>query len=240
MGGIDLRNVEKVCWLAFMALVSNLASAVDENECTVSTQQKHIEATTKLVLRTEECPDEDRRVITVAIRSNSAPSRIVFRKTQRLSDAPTGGGHFLAFEGIPVLQITGGCGLVNCEEDLYRLSEDRRSMYHYYTGGYSSVSFAGTYLITESRGGGGAWEFLAYDLAAIQKYPIGKIFHYSIYVEAIDSKPSGEVVKSRCTISTLGPKNRLAIAKSPPGELLKYCENYGKNYVLAKARGRNK
>ena len=222
----------------FVLILSNAASA---EPCTVNTKLKKVGTEAKLILRNEECPDSDRRVVKVLLQRDTESPLLLLRKTQRLSDAPFGGGSFvdLARDGIPAVDVTGSCSQPNCEHDIYRLSEDRESMYHFYTGGYSSVSHAGRFFVTESYGSYSSWEYLAYDLTATQTYP-GRAFQYSIYVEAIDSKPTGEVLKSRCTISTLGAKNQLTIADSPPRELLKYCENYGKNYVLSKTRARKK
>lgn len=228
--------------MASLALVLAFSSAASAEPCTARTEQKKVGADARLILRNEECPDADRRVVKVLLQRNSQSSRLLLRKTQRLSDAPFGGGRLvdLSGDGVLALDITGACSQPNCEHDIYRLSEDFESMYHYYTGGYSSLSHVGHFMIAESYGSYTSWEYLAYDLTATQTYPVGKVFQYSVYVEATESKPTGEVLKSRCTISTLDAKNRLVIADSPPKELLKYCENYGKNYVLSKARAQKK
>lgn len=231
--------IPRSAFLVFALILSNAAGA---EPCTVNIKQKTIGADTKLILRNEECPDSDRRVVKVILQRDAERPRLLLRKIQRLSDAPFGGGNFidLARDGIPALDVAGSCSQPNCEHDIYRLSDDRESMYHYYTGDYSSASHSGNFFVTESYGSYSSWEYLAYDLTSTQTYPIGKAFQYSIYVEAIDSKSTGEVLKSRCTISTLSAKNQLTLADSPPRELLKYCENYGKNYVLSKTRARKK
>jgi hypothetical protein len=220
--------------LALSALI--LSNAVCAEPCTVNTKQKKVGKDAKLIIRNEECPNNDRRVVIVLLQRNAESPRLLLRKTQRLSESPVGGAKFidLGSDGIPEIELTGYCSQPNCGCDIYKLAEDEESIYHYYKGGYSSVTQTSNYLVTASYGSYSSWEYLAYDLAATQTYPIGEIFQYSIFVEAIESTAAGEVLKSKCTISSLNAAKKLTIDDSPPTELLKFCENYGKNYVLAK------
>lgn len=221
--------------LVLSALI--LSKTVCAEPCTVNTKQKKVGNEARLILRNEECQNSDRRVVKVLLQRDSESPRLLLRKTQRLSESPVGGGKFidLGHDGVPEIELTGYCSQPNCGCDIYKLAEDQESMYHYYKGGYSSITQTSNYLVTASRGGSSSWEYLAYDLAATQSYPI-ETFQYSIYVEAIESTAAGEVLKSKCSISSLNAAKKLIIADSPPTELLKFCENYGKNYVLAKSK----
>lgn len=218
--------------LLLCLIVSNTVSA---EPCTVKTKNKKIEDEIRLILRTEECPDSDRRVVKVLLQRGADPKQLLLKKTRALSDSPTGGANFINLDSdhTPEIELTGYCSQPNCEYDIYKLAENHDSIYHFYSGSYSLISKTENYLITGAYGNYSSWEYLAYELSPSQTYPIGKIFQYSIHISAIESSPAGEVLKSRCTISSMDARKNLTIVESPPVELLKFCEHYGKNYVLA-------
>lgn len=190
---------------ALLLLCLVLSNAVTAEPCTVKTKNKNIGEETRLILRTEECPDSDRRVVKVLLQRGSESTRLLLKKTRILSDSPTGGAGFINLDGsgTPEIELTGYCSQPNCEYDIYKLTEDRESIYHFFRGGYSLISKTENYLVTGSYGNYVSWEYLAYDLSTSQTYPIGKEFQYSIHIEAIKSTPAGKVLKSRCTISNL-------------------------------------
>jgi hypothetical protein len=194
-------------------------------------------------LETRECSDKGERLFVVSVKSSSRPAVILKSVSQSCLDSPTGYATFenLEKDGSAYIRIIGSCGNgASCESDLYKVSSKGTSILHYYSGGTGAFQRVGKYLVTDSRGGCCSWEYLAYDLTATHSYPIGHEFQYSIYIEAIESTTAGEVLKSKCEISRMNAAKKLAIVDAPPRELLRFCEHYGKKYVLTKRKHAHK
>ena len=205
--------------IAFAFLLLTLPSLVFAEPCTAATKRTKVDESVHLAIRSEKCPNGDRRVIKVFLESDSEPPRLLVRRTQRLSEAPTGGGAFIDLEedGIPEVELTGYCSAPNCEYDIFKLSEDRKSMFHYYSGGYESVTRTPTYLVISSYGSYGSWEYLAYDPSP-PKYPIGNSkFRYSISISS--AADSGELT---CKITEPSSRGKLQLVVPPPAELLSF------------------
>jgi hypothetical protein len=199
-------------------------AAVIAEPCTVTTKRMKVEEGARVAVRNEECPNSDRRVIKVLLERDSEPPRILVRRTQKLSEAPTGRGAFIDLEddGVPEVELTGYCSAPNCEYEIFKFSEDRKSMFHYYSGGYESVTRTPTYLVTSSYGNYVSWEYLAYDPFP-PKYPIeNSKFRYSIYISSAEG--SGGLT---CRITEPSSRGKLQLVVPPPEELLKFCRHYG-------------
>jgi len=122
--------------------------AVSAEPCTVKTKNKNIEDEMRLILRTEECPDSDRRVVKVFLQRGAVRPQLLLKKTRALSDSPTGGASFINLDSgrTPEIELTGYCSQPNCEYDIYKLTENNESIYHFYSGSYSLISKTENYL----------------------------------------------------------------------------------------------
>lgn len=61
--------------------------------------------------------------------------------------------------GYAELEITVACGAgPNCSQYLYRYDPDTKSIYHYFSGGYSDLSYFDGYLLESGRGSCCEWE----------------------------------------------------------------------------------
>ena len=208
--------------LALALSVFVLPSTAIAEPCTIALKRTKLGETSSLLIRNEQCPNSDRRVVKVLIQSDTKVPRLIFRKTQSLSAAPFGGGSFIDLEtdGTPEVDITGECSAPNCEHELYKLSEDQRSMYHYYRGGYFSVTRTPNFLVTSSYGSYSSWEYLAYDPSP-QKFPIEN-FRYSVHISS-----AGDSNRLTCKISEPLSRGRLQLVVPPLEELLGFCRHYG-------------
>jgi hypothetical protein len=89
--------------IAFAFSLLILPSAVFAEPCNAATKRTKVEDGVHLAIRSEACPNSDRRVIKVFLESDSESPRLLLRRTQKLSEAPTGGGAFIDLEedGVP-------------------------------------------------------------------------------------------------------------------------------------------
>lgn len=194
-------------------------------------------------IETRECSEKDERLFIVTVESASEAPVILKSISQSCFESLHGNAQFIHLEkdGAAYIRITGSCGNgASCESDVYKVPPEGMAILHYFSGYTGEFQRVGKYLVTDSRGGCCSWEYFAYDLTVKHSYPIGEKYDYSIHVRAVESTEEGAVLKSECTISNVNAVNKLIINNSPPSELLKFCEHYGGNYVLAKAKRKHR
>ena len=209
--------------LAFLVGVLFIVGSAQAAQCESSTTQASSSAGKTMKLTVKECQERDVREIAVSLSGPPAGSARVLRLQRRISDAPRGGAALrdVDGDGTPEVEVTGPCGAgPNCERQLFRLSQDARSMFRIYEGSYSDVRRIGQFVVTDSRSSCCSWEYLAYAMP-----PPGRAlshFQYSVSVGSIDDTQT-----AKCRIQRPDAKLRLRPVKSAPPELLPLCNHYG-------------
>ena len=142
----------------------------------------HTKNGSKIIISTKQCPDIEKRFITVTAESKSKKQRIIKRLEQRLA---VGGAVFKDLENdkVPEIELTSNCGAgPSCERTIFKLAPNEKSIYPYYIGGYYNIQRTAHYLVTGSKSGCCGWEYLAYDI--VNKKPLGRAFKYLISPQA--------------------------------------------------------
>ena len=209
------------CWIFLLSSFATASVAIAA-PCSISTKEKTVGDGATLVIQKDECPNSDRRVIKVLLKSDSESIKVLVRKTQTISATPFGNGSFIDIEGddVPEVDIVGECAAPNCEHNIYKLTDDHQTMAHYYSGYHFDMARTPNYLVTSSYGNYVSWGYCASDPAP-QRLPISDC-KYSIYVGM-----SERTQRLICEIRKIGADKKSRLAIPPPEELLRFCYHYG-------------
>lgn len=219
-------------WYRLVALALLFTSLFAQAEqCTISRAKVVNKDGSSLVLKENNCPDQNLRATKIYYLGGAAGlgRRLILTLQQPIADMPSGGAGFLDLDkdGFYEVSARGMCGAgPNCEGSIYKLAADRRSMFTYFSGGYADLSFVGGYLVEGGRASCCAWEFHLYKPQA-KHYPIN--YDHMVYRVVVSLDAEGE--KPKCTFyRQAGGSERIT---SPPNRtLLQLCENYGQDYTL--------
>lgn len=219
-------------WYRLVALALLFTSLFAQAEqCTISRAKVVNKDGSSLVLKENNCPDQNLRATKIYYLGGAAGlgGRLILTLQQPIADMPSGGAGFLDLDkdGFYEVSERGMCGAgPNCEGSIYKLAADRRSMFTYFSGGYADLSFVGGYLVEGGRASCCAWEFHLYKPQA-KHYPISDgdmDYRVVVSVESDDAVPV-------CTFYRQ-IKNEQIIARPPAKALYQLCENYGPKYIL--------
>jgi len=227
-------------WMKFgsavLAMLAGLAlPAMVEAKCTVATQTVANRDGSALVLRREECPDQDRRNLRVSYRADAKHKAYrVLSLDQSIEETPMGGANPIDLEGDGMfeIEVRGMCGAgPNCEGTIYKLASDKRSMFAYFSGGYADLHRQDGYLIEGGRASCCSWEFHLYRTDLADRSIDESAMAYMITVGVSVREGSDQVEGSDCYVSRREGDEWKAAPLPTPG-LAKICEVYGTDYRL--------
>ena len=224
------------CGAVVMTLLAGLALPwAAEAKCTVNTQTIANRDGSALILRQEECPDQDQRNIRVSYRPDAKHKAYsVLTLSQSIEEASTGGAHSIDLEadGQFEIEVRGMCGAgPNCEGTIYKLASDKRSMFEYFSGGYADLRLQDGYLIEGGRASCCSWEFHLYRTDATDRPIDESAMEYMVTVGVLLKEGSDQVEGSDCQVSRREGNDWKAAPPPTPG-LARLCEVYGTDYRL--------
>lgn len=222
---------------AILAILAGLAAPLAADaKCAVHTQTVSNRDGSALILRQEECPDQDQRNIRVSYRPDAKhKAHRVLSLTQSIEEASTGGANPIDLDGDGMfdIEVRGMCGAgPNCEGTIYKLATDRRSMFEYFSGGYADLRLQDRFLIEGGRASCCSWEFHLYR-TDVADHPIGdKDMVYMITVGASYKEGTDQPDGTECAVSRREGDEWKGAPLPAPG-LAQLCEVYGADYRMA-------
>jgi hypothetical protein len=135
--------------------------------------------------------------------------------------------------GYAELDVTVGCGAgPNCYHSLYRYDPSNKSLYSYYSGGYSDLSYLDGYLVESGRASCCSWEYHAYKILPVgtrDKVLDDKMIRISVSADTEDdNKPAS------CSFELVDDmKSDKSHPVKPPGKKwLDFCKLYSEKFIL--------
>ena len=137
-------------------------------------------------------------------------------------------------DGMHEVEARGMCGAgPNCLGDLYRWSEARGELVHFFSGGYSDLRYLDGHLVESGRASCCSWEYHAWRMdaatASLRDAPMDWMITVGAGAGAGAMDEGND--EARCTFSRRSGDNWRVAA--PPGpQWLSLCEVYGDTYHL--------
>jgi hypothetical protein len=130
-------------------------------------------------------------------------------------------------DGYLDLNVRGQCGAgPNCEGNIYRFDPTTRTFYHFFSGGYSELDISAGYVIESGRASCCSWEFHVYKIPADQRLMEYDKMDFGISIAAPEDKGP-----ARCKFFRPQSDGE-EIIKPPAKRWLRYCQEYGRRYVI--------
>jgi hypothetical protein len=139
-------------------------------------------------------------------------------------------------DGFFEVELRGMCGAgPNCEGNLYKFDKKTKSLYHFFSGGYSHLLFIDGHLVEAGRASCCAWEFHAYKIQSGKKVIGEDTMAFMVDVRAAGDD-SGEVNAVECEFKKQ-VRGEWKTIKPPNRKWLVICEHYGEAYSVVKPAG---
>lgn len=136
--------------------------------------------------------------------------------------------------GYVQLDILVGCGVgPNCFHDLYRFDPRARTLYHFYSGGYSELLYFDGYLVESGRASAASWEYHAYKMrrqghreVVDRNFIMISVWMDGFYGDEEESKQPDEENCSFSAVRENAGELRSRPVKPPNRRWLKFCRHY--------------